>query len=1068
MLSQLRIFLPLLLVLSLMLGGPASAALPRYPQAYDGKIVFSAEEQLWSVPRTGGVAVQLTSGSGTDIYPRVSPDGRWIAYTRMNQAGSDVWMMPAAGGKPTRLTYHNGRGLDNIVVTWSPDSRFILYLSQHRQWNRLVRELYRVPVVGGPPEMMPIDNAVGMGTYGTDGHSFAYNRLLAHYGNWKRYDGGMVREVFTYDFDTHALRQLTKSGGTNASPMWYGRKIYYLSDQDSKRRANIWVFDLITNQQRQLTHFTDYDIDTPALGDDAITFQQGGKLYRLDLPGERLAEVRISLPGNNPRKIKRLVDVGNLVRGNAVVRDGDLDLPDRINYAISPDGQHSLFSARGELFSVPTQGGEPVNLTRSPGVEEDSPAWSPNGRMIAYVTDVDGGRQVAVRPIGDGTERLITHFAKGYFFTPVFAPDGRSLSFSDGDHHLWLANLNGKAPIEVAQDKRQGIRDQVFSPDGHWLAFSMAATAKRRDLYLYEIATGRTHRLGKGEGTEANPAWSPDSKRLYFTSSRYVNAVSSDQEIDFAMVKSTGIYVLHLPEGTACFAPEDLMLDAVAVPVDPANIVQLDVRKDGLYYLTQPLSTFNGVLKGEKSALHRFDIETEKDHVVAEDLDSYSLSVDGRTVLIKRGGEYGVLDGPHDRPEKMEQRLDLAGLRMTVDPSIEWAQMFNNAWRLQRDLLVSPDMNRQDWDAVRERYAKLLPVLGSRSDLNWLIGEMMGELSNSHMSVGGGDDGHTADAADRARLGVDWVLDQDSGRYRLAKIFAGDNTLPEYRSPLRQPGLLAKTGDYVLAINGTELRAPMVPDELLQGLAVSKSIDLTIADTPKGVRRSVRVRPVASEVNLRELDWVERNREAVQRLSDGRVGYVYLADMGQRGLAQFTRQFYAQMNKQALILDVRWNGGGSVADYLIERLRRTQAGFNGNRTGAMDTQPQELGPGPKVVLINQWAGSNGELFPYLFQQYGLGQAVGKRTWGGLRGYNGNVQLMDGGFITIPSRAVYDMRGTEVVEGHGVDPDVEVDNTPADLLAGHDKQLETAVALMVEAILSQTRRNLDHTAAESMP
>lgn len=1055
--------IPSLAAFFLVVSLPASAALPRYPQAYDGKIVFSANEHLWTVPRSGGVAVQLTAGSGTDVYPRVSPDGAWIAYTGMNNVGSDVWVMPAQGGKPVRLTYHNSRGLDNIVVTWSPDSRYIVYLSQHNQWNRLVRELYRVPVTGGLPEAMPIDNAVGMATYGPDGHTIAYNRLLAPHGSWKRYNGGMSRDVFTYDFDTRETRQLTDLDGTSAFPMWYKRKIYYLSDQDSKRRANIWVLDLETSQRRQVTHFTDYDIDTPALGDDAITFQKGGQLYRLDLPHERLGKVHISLPGDNPRTMKRLVAVKALVRGTAVVRDGDLDLPDRVNYALSPDGRRSLFSARGDLFSVPTQAGEPVNLTRSGGVEEDSPAWSPDGRTIAYVTDVHGGRQVAVRGVDGGAERLLTRFDNGYLFTPVFAPDGKSLSFNDGEHRLWLVGLDGAQPRQVAQDKRQGIRDQVFSPDGRWLAFSMAATAKRRDLYLYEITTGRLHRLGKGQGTDANPAWSPDGKRLYFTSARHVNAVSSDQEIDFAMVKSTGIYVIHLAGGTGNLAPEDLMTQAVALPVESGNIVQLDARKDSIYYLTQPLSLFNGVLKGEKPALHRFDINTEGDSIVTEDLDSYSLSLDGGKVLVKRGPNYSALDTAHAGATAMERRLDLDRLRVAVDPRVEWAQMFHNAWRLQRDLFVSRAMNGQDWDAVRANYAKLLPLLGSRSDLNWLLGEMMGELSNSHMVAGGGDHSRPAGVTDRARLGVDWTLDRDSGRYRLAKILAGDNTLPEYRSPLRQPGLPLKTGDYVLAINGTELSAPTVPDALLQGTDVSTPIELAVADTPDGVRRNLRVKPVASEVDLRELAWIEHNREVVERLSGGRVGYVYLADMGQRGLEQFTRQFYAQLNRQALILDVRWNSGGSVADYLIERLRRSQAAFNGNRTGAMDTQPQELGAGPKVVLINRWTGSNGELFPYLFQQYGLGKAVGTRTWGGLRGYNGDVQLMDGGFITIPSRAVYDLQGKEVVENRGVIPDVEVENMPADLLAGHDAQLEAAVKMMIDAITGQANGLPDRAA-----
>lgn len=1040
-----------LLTFSLLVACPVSAALPRYPHAYDGKIVFSANDHLWSTPRNGGEASQLTKGPGTDVFPRVSPDGRWIAFTGMNNAGSDVWIMPSDGGVPTRLTYHNGRGLDNIVVTWSPDSKYILYLSQHKQWNRLVRELYRVPVTGGLPEAMAVDNAVGMGTYGPDGRTFAYNRLLAPHGNWKRYDGGMTREVFTYDFEGRKLKQLTNSSGSNAFPMWYGKKIYYLSDRDNRRRANIWALDPVTRRQKQVTFFTDYDIDTPAIGDDAITFQQGGKLYRLDLPDERLTEVRVSMPGDNPLLEKRQRSVGSMVRGEAIVRDGDLDLPDRVNYRVSPDGQYSLFSSRGELFAVSLQDGESVNLTRNSAAEEDSATWSPDGTMVAYVTDVTGGSQVAIRSVSDGNERVLTRFEKGYFFTPVFAPDGRTLSFSDGDHRLWLVGSNGGAPVEVAQDKRQGIRDQIFSPDGRWLAFSMAATAKRRDLYLYEIASGRMQRLGKGEGAEANPAWSPDSKRLYFTSSRSVHAVPSDQEIDFAMVKSTGVYVIQVPENPADVYRQDLMSNAVVVPIEPANIVQLDVRKDGIYYLTQPLSTFSGFLKGEKPALHHFNVDTERDRILAEDLDSYSLSLDGGQVLLKRGQEYVSLDVGLGHVVTKERALDLDGLLMTVDPTIEWSQMFNRAWRLQRDLLVSQTMNGQDWDAVRKNYAELLPVLGSRADLNWLIGEMMGELSNSHMSVGGGDDGHTTIGAERPRLGVDWTLDSRSGRYRLSKVFQGDNTLPEYRSPLNQPGLPVNSGDYVLAINGKELKAPVVPDELLQGLAITDAVELTIAGAPEGKRRTIRVKPVASEVNLRELDWVERNRVSVDHLSGGQVGYVYLADMGQHGLAQFTRQFYAQMNRKALILDVRWNAGGSVADFLIERLRKTQVGFNGNRTGAMDSQPQELSAGPKVVLINQWSGSNGELFPYLFQQYGLGKAVGMRTWGGLRGYNGNVQLADGGFITIPSRAVYDMEGIEVVENHGVDPDVEVENMPSDLLNGHDAQLEKAVKLMMDTI-----------------
>jgi tricorn protease len=1032
----------------------AAAALPRYPQAYAGRIVFSANENLWTVSQNGGVAQQLTRGAGNHVYPRVSPDGQWIAYTDIGGEGSDVWVLPAAGGDPRRLTWHDGRGLDNIVVTWSPDSKNIVYLSQHEQWNPAVRKLYRVPVAGGPPEPLPLDSAVGMASYAPDGHTIAYNRVFAQYGNWKRYDGGMARQIFSYDLKTREMRPLSNWSGTNAFPMWYGRRIYYLSDQEAGRHANIWVHELDSGKRRQVTHFTDYDVDTPALGDNAIAFQQGGKLFHLHLPDERLVEVPFTIPGENPRVAKRSVPASTLVRDAEIVQNSDQ--PDRVNYVLAPDGLHGLFSARGELFSVATSDGAAQNLTGSPGVEEGYPAWSPDGSLVVYVTDVTGNQQLAIRPAAGGAERILTQFSRGYLFRPVFAADGRHLSFSDGEHRLWTLDLRGGGVREVAQDKRQGIHDQAYSPDGRWLAFSMAATGRRRELYLYETASGRLQRLGRGEGSDANPAWSPDGKRLYFTSARYVNPVPSDQENDFAMLKSTGINVIVLPDDLARIDPSTLMDQAVAVPVAPGNIVQLDARGEKLYYLTRPIALFNGVLQGEQSALQVFDVAAGTGRVAAEDVDSYSLSANGATALLKQGPGYALLDTRAVAGNQgVRRQLSLDGLHVEVDPPAEWAQMLDNAWRLERDLFISPAMNGQDWEAVHARYRKLVPLLGSRSDLNWLLGEMLGELGNSHVYVGGGDDGRAGRASSPPRLGADWTLDPASGRYRLAKIYGGDNTLPDYRSPLRQPGLAVAAGDYVLAIDGRELKAPATPGMLLHGLDAAKPLTLTVAATSAGTRRDVRVTPVASELNLRELDWIDENRRKVDRLSGGRVGYVYLSNMGQRGLEQFTRQFYAQLNKQALVIDDRWNGGGSVAEYVLERLRRRQVAFTGNRTGAMDSQPEQVAAAPKVVLINHWSASNGELFPFLFQQYGLGKVVGTRSWGGLRGYNGDTPLMDGGYITIPVRAVYDMRGKPGVENHGVDPDIEVDNTPAEVLAGRDHQLETGVDLMLRAIAVRT-------------
>jgi len=1102
------------------------AALPRFPQPFGDRIVFVADGNVWSVPKTGGTAVRLTSAPGQDMFPRVSPDGQWIAYTEASNAGTDIWVIPTAGGAARRLTFHpateagtGGRhGPDNMVVTWTPDSKNVVYLSKRDQWNGWIQNLYEVPVAGGLPTRMPIDSAVGLASFGPDGHTIAYNRIFRNFRTWKRYNGGLAQQLFTYDFNTRELKQLTSWSGTNTSPMWHGDRIYYLSDQDANRRANIWVLDTGTHQTREVTHFTDFDIDFPALGGDAIAFQQGGKLYRLDLQSEHLEEVPFLIPDDGLRTRPRVADVKSEIR--------ETDPAQQVDFALAPNGKRTLFSARGDIFSVPTEFGATRNLTSTPGVDEDHPAWSPDGRTIAYTTDAGGRQGIAVRPAEGGAERILTSFAEGYFYGPIFSPDGKTLAFSDGSHRLWIVGTDGGAPKQVAQDKFAEIHDQAFSPDGRWLAFSLTALGRRRDLALYEIATGKLTPLGDGTEIDSNPAWSSDGKYLYFTSSRHENPVGSDIEFDFAILKSAGIYAIPLSRDTASPVapksdegsgasydgppgqpdeakhdqaskppkhdennhpdnkpdenkrddkkkPDDgqpspvpvgpikpiridldgLMARAVALPIDPANIAQLDLRGERIFYLTQPLGLIDGMLSGEKSELRFYDLKTRKSSLVTEDVDAYSLSRDGLRVLIRHEKDYTVLATKEDaaRDTETKKPLKLDHLRELVDPRQEWAEMFENAWRLERDLFYSPPMNGVDWKGVHDHYRPLLSLLGSREDLNYLIGQVLGEISNSHTYVGGGDDGDTAPQAHSALLGVDWALDTASGRYRFATIYPGDNTRSDYRSPLAQPGLNIKTGDYLLAVNGAELKAPADPDSLLQLADPDTTVELTIADRPDGARRHVVVTPVAKELSLREAAWIAHNRDLVDKLSGGRVGYVYMSDMEQLGLQQFVRQFYAQLGKQALIMDDRWNGGGFIAPFAVERLRRVLVTLATNREAGVATEPLEVLNGPKVALLNHWSASDGDIFPYLFHQYGIGKLVGTRSWGGVRGIRGNWQMMDGGYVTIPEDALYGLDSQWALENHGVDPDVEVENQPADLLAGHDAQLEAAVDLMLKAI-----------------
>ena len=1099
-------------------GSAAQAALPRFPQPFGERIVFVADGNVWSAPKAGGTAERLTSGPGQDMFPRVSPDGRWIAYTEATRAGTDIWVIPSSGGAARRLTFEpttevgtGGRhGPDSMVVTWTPDSRAVVYLTKKTQWNDWIQELYAAPLAGGPSYPLPIDSQVGLATYGPDGHTIAYNRIFRNFRTWKRYNGGLAQQVYTYDFDTRKLTQVTDWSGTNTSPMWYGRKIYYLSDQDSNRRANIWVKDLDSGQTREVTHFADFDIDFPALGGDAIAFQQGGKLWRLDLQGESLHEVPVAVPDDGLRTRAHVDQVKDEVR--------DSDPAGQVDYALAPNGKRTLFSARGDVFSVPTENGGTRDLTGTPGIDEDHPAWSPDGRTVAYTTDVGGAQQVAVRPAEGGPERVLTHFKSGYFYGPVFSPDGRALAFSDGEHRLWLLPVAGGEPRRVAQDKVREIHDQAFSPDARWLAFSMAADGRSRasDLYLYEIASGRLTKVSDGGSSDANPVFSPDGKYLYFTSNRHENTVMSDVEFDFALLKTTGVYAIPLaaaapspdaprsdeadsgpdpevkpkepdvsahaaksdeepasdadkdrrkghageprPSPTRATAPiridlDGLMRRAVALPIDPANIAQIDARGDRIYYLTQPIGDLEGPLKGEPSALHFYDVKTRKDSVVTSDVDGYSLSLDGERVLIKHDHDYTVLDTKADAAKDAEtkKKLNLDHMRLMVEPRAEWAEMFDNGWRLERDLFFSPVMNGQDWSAVHDKYVSLLPLLGSREDLNYLLGQVLGEISNSHTYVGGGDDGDTTPKHTTALLGADYALDTDSGRYRITRIYPGDNTRDEYRSPLAQPGLNVKAGDYLLAVDGIEVRAPQTPDSALQLADADTPIDVTVADSPSGPPRHLLVKPVEKALSLHEAAQIEHNRALVDRLSGGRVGYVYMSDMSRLGLQQFVRQFYAQLTKDALVMDDRWNGGGFVAPFALEKLRRTLATLDVNREGAVTTEPEEVLNGPKVALLNHWSASDGDIFPDLFKRYNLGPLVGTRSWGGVRGIRGEWKMMDGGYVTIPEEAPFTPDGVWTVENHGVDPDYVVEDEPADLLAGRDAQLETAVGLMLKAL-----------------
>jgi tricorn protease len=1086
----------------------------RFPTLHGDSVVFEAHGNLWRVSRAGGLAGRLTAEPGYDLMPRFSPDGSRIAFTASYQGNQDVYVIPASGGTAQRLTFHSDAvekaptrwGPDNMVVTWTPDAKSIVFLSRRMAWNTWYGRLFAVPVAGGLATPLPLDSG-GLLTYSPDGNSIAYNRIFRNFRTWKRYDGGLAQQVYTYNFESKKLERITAWKGTNTAPMWYGRKIYFLSDRDKARRENIWVYDLDTKAYREVTHFTDYDIDFPSLGNDGIVFAEGGSLYVLDLPSEQLHRLDVSVPDDGTRTQPRFIDAHDSIR--------DSDTAGQTDYALSPNGKRALFSARGDVFSVPAKYGATRNLTSTSNADEDHPSWSPDGKTVAYTTDVSGEQQIAIRPALGGAEKILTHFGSGFFYTPDWSPDGKRLAFADANHRLWLLDVASGKTTVVTQNRYSEIHDQNFSPDGRWLAYSFSSPNQQQSIFLYSIEGGTATQISGTFSNDFSPVFSPDGKYLYFLSTRHENPTLSESEFNVATLKMTGVYVATLRKGEPSpFAPrsdegafesakgekpqswspgarapihidiDGLMARAVPLPIPAADIASLDARDDKVFYETTPPQMIEGPLPGEKTMLHMYDMDERKDTVAIDDLDGYSMSADGQHVLYKKDKNYTILDlasaGGGKTAADGPDALDLSQMRARIEPAREWAEMFDNAWRLERDLFVNPALNGVNWQRVHAAYAKLLPLLGSREDLDYLIGEQQGELGNSHTYVGGGDDADPTPSVPTALLGADFALDPVSGRYRFAKIYPGDNSRPDYRSPLTEPGVDVHEGDYLLAVNGRELRAPADPFSSFVGLA-DQPVTLTVAGstagtggspgaggTPSaggtdgsrrssgasgavGTTRQVTVQPLHSELRVRENAWIEEHREMVDRLSGGKIAYIYLSDMESLGMEQFIRQFYPQIDKQALIVDDRWNGGGFIDQIVLERLRRILVGMSTNRENAAFTTPQQLIDGPKVCLLNHYSASDGDIFPFYFRKYGLGPLIGTRTWGGVRGIRGFWSLLDGGYITVPEDSLYGLQSEWVIENHGVDPDIEVETDPAQLLAGHDAQIETAVNYLMRKL-----------------
>ena len=1058
--------------------------LMRFPDICGDRVVFSYGGDLWLVPSAGGTARRITANPGLELFPKFSPDGKWIAFTGQYDGNFNVYVIPSEGGQPRQLTFlpdvaeiPERMGPNNQVLAWTPDSKRIVFLSRRDTYNTWFGRPYTVSLEGGLEEALPIDKG-GLLSFSPDGSAIAYNRIFRNFRTWKRYRGGMAQDIWTYNFKTNQAERITDYPGTDTFPMWHADTLYWASDRGPEQRLNLYSRDFATRKIRQLTHFRDFDVAWPSLGPDSIVFENGGYLYVFDLKSEKERKLTVYLPGDLDQTRKHWVSVSKLVT----------------SFDLAPDGSRAVLTARGDVYTVPAKEGSIRNLTSSSGAREQYAAWSPDGKWIAYVSDRTGEQELYIAPQdGMGQETRITSGNKTFLLPPVWSPDSKKLLYADNSVRLFYVDLDAKQPVLIDQGKYGDLQGYAWSSDSLWVAYAKPEQNQNSTIYLYSTADRKITPVTTSFTQSWNPVFDPQGRYLYFFSNRDFNEVLGVYDMEFSNPKATRIYAATLrADLPSPFAPQSdevgkkkeehtdspLRIDlaglaerVVALPVPPGNYDGLLAATDLVFYVSTPVRGLSGPLPGETPALRAYDMKERKGGVVVAGATAFALSADGKKILYaaRKGEEpgeddeeagpvertYGILDAKLPEKEKEPHKagdgaLKLAALRVEVDPRQEWRQIFSEVWRQQRNYFFEPEMNGVNWEAQREKYEPLVAHAASRYDLTYILGELIGELSNSHTYVGGGDY-PDLDAVNVGLLGIDFEADAAHGLYRIKKMYSGENWHGNLRSPLTEPGVNVKPGDYLLAVNGRPLRVPQNPYEPFANTA-GQNVTLTVSAEPgEAGARNILVRPIGSEYGLRQLDWVESNRRKVDALTGGRVGYVYLPNMSAAGLNSFVKEFYPQIRKEGLILDERYNGGGFVDQLIFERLRRILAGMQAARNWESATIPDQVFHGYMACLANHYSASDGDFFAYFFKKYKLGPVVGERTWGGVRGIRGPIPLIDGGYITRPEFSLYNTDSQWEIENHGVEPDVEVDNRPDLVMKGQDPQLEKAVELVMQEI-----------------
>jgi tricorn protease len=1076
---------------------PETTRLLRFPTTNGSQIVFVYAGQLYTVGKEGGTARRLTNGPGYNAFPRFSPDGTQLAFTGQYDGNTEVYVMPAEGGAPKRLTttatlkrddISDRMGPNNLVETWLNTKPEVVFRSRMRSFNDFLGQLYSVGMGADLPTQLPVPRG-GFASFSPDDSKMAYNRVFREFRTWKHYRGGMADDIWILDFKTGAVENITNNPAQDICPMWGpDNHIYFASDRDG--RLNLFSYDLGSKQTKQLTQFKDFDVKFPSLGKDAIVFEQAGYIWRYDLASGQAAPVPINIQEDFSGGRSATVDAAKHLE----------------SVSPAPDGKRVIVVARGDLFSVPAKDGTPRNLTNTSDAHERDASWSPDGKWIAYISDATGENELYVRPQeGPGKPEQITKGADTYFYTPEWSPDSKKLLWSDRLQRLRVVDIASKAVTEVDHDAVFEIRDYNWSPDSQWVTWSRQEIDTLPKVYLFSVASGKRIEVTDGWYASGEPVFSDDGKYLVFTSARDFNPVFAEEEFEAIFRNMERVYLVTLakatpaplgpksdevgqddkkpdaakPEagkdekgapddkkpadkGDAAKKPvvvtvdEDGIKDRIsALDIPPAEYRNFRVTDGRVFYLRHTLGDeadedqSNPDPEARKEALCAYSLEDRKETVLGK-VNSYEITFNGKKILVKIDKDYSIADLPKDRLDAKD-KVKLSGLDMLLDRHAEWMQIYDESWRQMRDFFYSPTMNGVDWKAMRDKYAALVPFVNNRNDLTYLIGELIGELNNGHTYVAGGDR-PMAPRIDLGLLGAEFSRDPGSRAYRIDRILPGENWQDETRSPLTAIGLNVKVGDYLLAINGVPVASlANMYDALID--TAGKQVTLRINSKPADDgARDIIVVPTDNEAPLYYLDWVQKNIAYVSKQTNDQVGYVHIPDMEQAGLDEFTKLYFPQIHKRALIVDVRGNGGGFVSPLVIERLRRALVMVEMSRNGVPQANPPGTFIGPMDALVNEFSASDGDIFPYRFKTLGLGKLIGKRSWGGVIGIRNPLPLTDGGQLFKPEFAPYAKNGSGwVIESHGVDPDIVVDNDPTKEFHGEDQQLDKAIEVILDEL-----------------